>query len=131
MKTRLESGIAGLVLIALFAFMGDPVRAAQPSGFTFTPKFKDPDPGKRTWEKQGNRYIETLPSGRANTFRVWKETTVKGLNGTIVQKVEEPNFYVFIADSEAARPELWWWRDKGPWNFMGRMENIRAPHRID
>jgi len=131
MKKHLASGIAALILVALIGCMCEQAHAAQPSGFTFTPKFKDPDPGKRTWERQGNSYVETLPSGRRNTFRVLKEGTVKGLKGTIVQKIEEPNFYVFIADSETSRPELWWWRDKGPWNFMGRMENVRAPHRID
>lgn len=55
----------------------------------------------------------------------------KGQRGSIIQKVEEPNFFVFIADGDAERMELWWWRDKGPWNFMGRMDNVSAPRRID
>ena len=105
--------------------------AAEPSRFTFTPKFKDPDPGRRNWERRGNTYVETLPSGRTNTFRISKSGQVNGQPGIIVQKVSEPNFYVFIADSSARRPELWWWRDSGKWNFMGTMENVSAPHNID
>jgi hypothetical protein len=104
---------------------------AQPTRFTFTPTFQDPDPGKRQWEKHGNEYVETLPSGRANTFKIQKQGVVNGLNGTILQKVGEPNFFVFLADSEAKRPELWWWRDKGPWKFMGVMRDVSAPQRID
>jgi len=107
------------------------VNAAQPTRFTFTPRFQDPDPGRRAWEKRGDKYIETLPSGRVNTFRIQKQGVVNGLNGTIIQKIAEPNFYVFIADSEAKRKELWWWRDKGPWKFMGTMDNVSAPVRID
>ena len=105
--------------------------AAQPTRFTFTPIFQDPDPGKRHWEKRGSGYVETLPSGRLNTFRVQKQGVVNGLRGTILQKIEEPNFFVFVADSEAKRMELWWWRDKGPWMFMGVMRYVIAPIRID
>ncbi len=117
--------------LVLLAAGGGEACADQPSYFTFTPHFKDPDPGKRIWEKRSPGYVETLPSGRRNTFRIKKQATVNGLHGTIVQKVEEPSFFVFIADSEAARKELWWWRDKGPWSFMGTMAQIRAPMRID
>jgi hypothetical protein len=124
-----------MVFSALFAVLavsaGQRAYAAQPTRFTFTPTFQDPDPGKRQWEKRGNGYVETLPSGRQNTFRVQKQGVVNGLQGTIIQKVEEPNFFVFVADSDAKRRELWWWRDKGPWKFMGHMRDVSAPVRID
>jgi hypothetical protein len=111
--------------------LGSHAEAGQPTRFTFTPTFKDPDPGTRQWEKWGGGYRETLPSGRVNTFKVQKQGTVHGLRGTIVEKIEEPNFFVFIADSEAGRKELWWWRDPGPWNLMDLMEHVSAPQRID
>jgi len=76
-------------------------------------------------------YMERMPSGRVNTFRVQKLATVHGLTGIIVQKIEEPNFFVFIADSTSKRKELWWWRDNGPWQFMGLMGNVVAPIPID
>lgn len=120
-----------IALLAATALLPAAACAFQPTRFTFTPTFKDPDPGKRHWEKHGDGYAETLPSGRVNTFRVQKQGFVKGLKGTILQKVEEPNFFVFVADSEASRKELWWWRDKGPWNFMGTMRDVSAPVRID
>ena len=64
-------------------------------------------------------------------MKVCKQGTVDGLRGTIVRKVEEPNFFVFIADSDAPRKELLWWRHPGPWNHMGVMKEISAPQRID
>ena len=82
-------------------------------------------------EKKPPGYVETLPSGRRNTFRIQKEATVNGQRGLILQKVEEPNFFVFIADGDASRMDLWWLRDKGPWNYMGRMDQVSAPHNID
>jgi hypothetical protein len=131
MTVRQHIGI--VILLAFTALVsGSPrVHAAEPTRFTFTPTFQDPDPGKRQWEKRGTGYVETLPSGRLNTFRVQKPGDVNNLKGTILQKIEEPNFFVFVADSEAKRKELWWWRDKGPWKFMGIMKNVIAPVRID
>jgi eukaryotic-like serine/threonine-protein kinase len=126
-----HSSIVAMLALAVLLSTGQQTHAAQPTRFTFTPTFKDPDPGKRQWEKSGNRYVETLPSGRVNTFHVQKEGVVNGLKGTILQKIEEPNFFVFVADSEAAQKQLWWWRDTGPWKFMGIMKDVSAPVRID
>jgi hypothetical protein len=131
MIVRRHSGIAALLTLAALFLIGDQAYPAQPIRFTFTPTFKDPDPGKRQWEQKGDKYVETLPSGRVNTFRVQKQGTVNQLKGTILQKIEEPNFYVFIADSESKRKELWWWRDKGPWKFMGIMKDISVPGKFD
>jgi hypothetical protein len=131
MIVRPHSNIVAMLTLAVLLSAGQQALAAQPTRFTFTPTFKDPDPGKRQWEKRGNGYVETLPSGRLNTFRVQKEGVVDSLKGTILQKVEEPNFFVFVADSEAGRKELWWWRDRGPWKLMGIMKDISAPVRID
>jgi hypothetical protein len=131
MIVRHHIGIVVTLTLAGLLSAGQQIQAAQPTRFTFTPTFQDPDPGKRQWEKRGNRYVETLPSGRLNTFRVQKEGTVNGLKGTILQKIEEPNFYVFVADSKAKRKELWWWRDKAPWKFMGIMKDVVAPVRFD
>jgi hypothetical protein len=73
---------------------------------------------------------KSIPTQIATAPRVKKPGTVNGLSGTIIQKIEEPNFYVFIADSDSQRKELWWWRDKGPWNFMGNTQNV-MPVRFD
>ena len=127
MNRNLQSYIVALLAVAALVAGCEQAYAAQPTRFTFTPTFKDPDPGKRSWEKQGTNYVETLPSGRVNTFRIQKQGVVNGLRGTIVQKIAEPNLFVFIADSEAKRKELWFWRDKGPWKLMGVMKDISVP----
>jgi hypothetical protein len=131
MIVRPHAGIAAMLTLAVLLSTGAARACCQPTRFTFTPTFEDPDPGKRQWEKHGNRYVETLPSGRLDRFQVQKQGVVDGLKGTILQKIEEPNFYVFVADSDARRKELWWWRDKGPWKFMGIMKNVSAPVPID
>jgi hypothetical protein len=122
MILRQHAGIVTLLAFSALVSAGPRAHAAQP---------QDPDPGKREWEKRGTGYVETLPSGRRNTIRVQKQGVVNKLKGTILQKIEEPNFFVFVADSEAKRKELWWWRDKGPWKFMGVMKDVSAPVRID
>jgi hypothetical protein len=128
--TRSNMAIGMILPVLLLAVQQ--AAAFQPTRFTFTPTFKDPDPGMRHWERTGTGYVERLPSGRVNTFRVYKDGgTVNGLKGTILEKVEESNFFVFVADSEAARKELWWSRNGAPWAFMGVMKNISAPVRID
>jgi hypothetical protein len=129
--TRLRGYSMIALISALSILIGSGAVADQPTRFTFTPTFKDPDPGKRQWEKRQGGYREVLPSGRTNTFKIEKEGVVHGLHGTIVRKVEEPNFFVFIADSNEQRKQLWWWRAPGPWNFMGDMKEISAPQRID
>jgi len=131
MSNRQFAGLAASLALLGLLSTGHQAYAEQPTHFTFTPTFRDPDPGKRQWEKRGNGYVETLPSGRVNTFKVRKAGVVNGQRGTILQKVEEPNFFVFVADAEAARKELWWWRDKAPWQFMGHMKEISAPGRFD
>ena len=122
--------IVALLTFSVLLLARSQAYGVQPTRFTFTPTFQDPDPGKRQWEKRGNEYIEKLPSGRVNTFKIQKQGVVNGLRGTIIQKLSEPNFFVFVADTEAKRPELWWWRDKGPWKFMGVMKDV-GPHIID
>src|SRR5438270_1841853 len=131
MKHYPRRSIAALAAALALAVACPLALAYPPTYFTFTPRFQDPDPGKRIWEKKPPGYVETLPSGRKNSFRIQKETTVKGQRVLILEEVEEPNFFVFIADGDASRMDLWWWRDKGPWNYMGRMDNVRAPHNID
>ena len=129
--TRLRGYSMIALISALSILIGSGAVADQPTRFTFTPTFKDPDPGKRQWEKRQGGYREVLPSGRTNTFKIEKDGVVNGLHGTIVRKVEEPNFFVFIADSNEQRKQLWWWRAPGPWNYMGEMKEISAPQRID
>jgi hypothetical protein len=131
MSVRSSLTPAAMLVLAIALLAGPQAFAFPQTRFTFTPTFRDPDPGTRHWDKTAIGYTETLPSGRLNTFRLNKPGKVHGQRGLILQKIEEPNFFVFIADSEAARPELWWWRDKGPWNFMGVMRNVSAPVRID
>jgi hypothetical protein len=128
---RRRVGLFALLAFTALVPAAPRAHAAQPTRFTFTPTFQDPDPGKRQWEKRGNGYVETLPSGRLNNFRIQKQAVVNKQNGTILQKIEEPNFFVFVADSQAKRKELWWWRDGGPWKFMGVMKDVSAPVRID
>ena len=103
-RSRRYSMVA--VLSALSLMIASSALADQPTSFSFTPTFKDPDPGKRQWEKWRGGYREVLPSGRTNTFKIEKEGKVQGLHGTIVRKVEEPNFFVFIADSNEQKKQL-------------------------
>jgi hypothetical protein len=84
MISRQHAGIVTLLAFSALASAGPRVHAAQPTRFTFTPTFQDPDPGKRQWEKRGTGYVETLPSGRRNTFRVEKQGVVNNLKGTIL-----------------------------------------------
>jgi hypothetical protein len=127
MIARQSICIFASLTLSVLLLLGPKAHAEQPTGFTFIPTFQDPDPGKRHWEKTASGYVEILPSGRRNTFKVYREGFVNGLKGTMLRKVGEPNFYVFVADSKAKRLELWWWRDKEPWKFMGLMKEVTVP----
>jgi hypothetical protein len=132
MRYRRFRQLITIFALSIVLLFGWEAWAEQPTRFTFTPTFRDPDPGKRQWERWGeNGYREILPSGRTNTFTVQKQAAVKRMRGIIIQKVSEPNFFVFIPDSSENRRELWWWRNPGPWNFMGKMRDVVAPQRID
>jgi hypothetical protein len=121
-----------ILALSIVLLLGRQAGAEQPTRFTFTPTFRDPDPGKRQWERWGETgYREILPSGRSNLFRVQKQATVKGMRGSIIQKLSEPDFFVFIPDSTERSKELWWWRSPGPWNLLGKMRDVVAPQRID
>jgi hypothetical protein len=131
MSKRQFAGLAAPFALLLLLSTGRQAYAEQPTSFSFTPTFRDPDPGTRQWERRGNGYVETLPSGRVNTFRIQKPGVVHGLKGTILQKVEDPHFFVFLADSKAARQEMYWWKGGPAWQFLGLMKEGSAPGRFD
>jgi hypothetical protein len=53
-----------ILALAIVSFFGRQAGADQPTRFTFTPTFQDPDPGKRQWERWGRTGIRKLcPQG--------------------------------------------------------------------
>ena len=90
-----------------------------PTSFEF--HFHGAPPGWRYWTVQGNIWTETYSTGQKSTFRVKKYPyQTNGLNGTLVQKVDEPDFFVFISDIHDSKMEVWTNKAKGPWRPLAK-----------
>jgi hypothetical protein len=97
---------------------------SQPTSFQFY--FNGPARGLRLWSRSGESWTETYPSGQKGTFRVRKVPyTLKGTTGTLVEKVDEPDFFVFIPDLRSKKMEVWTYKGKGPWLFLAGMKEVQ------
>lgn len=123
-----------LVIAAVFSLLlcAVPAQAQadpQPTSFQFF--FNGPARGMRTWRRDRETWIETYSSGQTGTFKVRKFAFhVKGMTGTLVQKVDERDFFVFIPNLFSAKMEVWTYKGAGPWLFLARMKDV-TPVRID
>jgi hypothetical protein len=97
---------------------------SQPTNFQFY--FNGPARGLRLWSRSGYTWTETYPSGQKGTFRVRKAPYIlKGITGTLVEKVDEPDFFVFIPDLRSKKMEVWTYKGKGPWLFLAGMKDVQ------
>lgn len=123
-----------LVVAAVFSLLlcSVPAQAqadSQPTSFEFF--FNGPARGMRVWRRNRDTWTETYPSGQTGTFKVRKfGSHVKGMTGTLVQKVDERDFFVFIPNLFSAKMEVWTYKGAGPWLFLARMKDV-MPVRID
>lgn len=121
--------LAALAGILLGSISAQAQAGSQPTRFEFY--FNGPARGLRLWERSRDMWTETYPSGQKGTFRVRKAPyRFKGLTGALVQKVDEPDFFVFIPNLDSAKMEGWTYKGKGPWGFLAKMKNVQ-PGRID
>src|SRR5205085_7695561 len=88
--------IVAIGSILLFSIAAYPQSDSQPTGFEFY--YNGPARGMRLWSRSGATWTETYSSGQKGTFRVRKAFLFKGVTGTLVQKVDEGDFFVFIPD---------------------------------
>jgi len=124
------AALAGLLLCAIFA---QAQADSQPTRFEFyfNGPVNSPARGLYLWERSRDMWTETYPSRAKVTFRVRKAPyRLKGLTGALVQKVDEPDFFVFIPNLDSAKMEVWTYKAKGPWRFMAQMKDVQ-PGRID
>jgi hypothetical protein len=132
MKRELSKAL--LIVAALFGLLLSSVPAkaqadSQPTGFEFF--FNGPARGMRFWRRERDTWTETYSSGQKGTFKVRKFAFhVKGMTGTLVQKVDERDFFVFIPNLFSAKMEVWTYKGAGPWLFLARMKDV-MPVRID
>ena len=99
----------------------------QPEYFRFNMPV-GPLPGVRIWKRNGEEWTEMLPSKAVNHFKVRKPFTLKGAGGTLLAKVEEPDFFVFIPNMSnlpTGKMQLWCVKGaKRTWAYLGNMEQI-------
>ena len=115
--------VAALFSILLCLISTQAQADSRPTSFEFY--FRGPAPGIRQWHRDGEMWTETYSSGQKDTFRVKKAPfQLKGVTGTLVQKVDEPDFFVFIPDIRSAKMEVWTYKGKGPWRFLAKMNDV-------
>ena len=79
----------------------------------------------RVWERNGDVWTETYSSGQKGIFRVRKAPyRFHGVTGSLVQKVDETDFFVFIPNLDSVKMEVWTYKAKGPWRFLAKMKNV-------
>jgi len=101
----------------------------QPTRFEFY--FNGPARGMRFWTREREIWTETYSSGQKGTFRVKKAPyQFRGMTGSLVQKVDEADFFVFIPNLRSEKMEVWTYKAKGPWRFLAKMQDV-MPVRID
>jgi hypothetical protein len=127
-KSRLliVAALAGILLCSISA---QAQAGSQPTRFEFY--FNGPARGLHQWERNRDTWTETHPSGQKGTFRIKKAPYLfRGLTGALVQKVDEPDFFVFVPNLDSAKMEVWTYKAKGPWRFLAKMKDVQ-PGRID
>src|ERR1700733_10825809 len=77
-----------------------------------------PEPGNRTWIREGMIWTERYPSGFIKTLRVVDRTSVKGIGGTVVQAIETPDLEVFIPDLRSKNMLLYFRHGNGEWQVL-------------
>ena len=121
--------VAALTGVFLCSISAQAQADSQPTRFDFF--FNGPARGMRLWARNRDKWTETYPSGQIDTFQVKKVPYLfRGLTGALVQKVDEPDFFVFIPNLDSPKMETWMYKGKGPWRFLAQMKNIQ-PGRID
>jgi hypothetical protein len=101
----------------------------QPTRFEFY--FNGPARGMRFWKRDREIWTETYSSGQKATFRVKKAPyQFRGMTGSLVQKVDETDFFVFIPNLRSEKMEVWTYKAKGPWRYLAKMQDV-MPVQID
>ena len=101
----------------------------QPTGFQFY--FGGPGAGMRVWKRTGDIWTEKYSNGQKDTFRARKDPyKLRGIKGTLVEKVADPGFFVFIPDVDSEKMDVWIYKDKGPWRFLAQMKEVEPVHNI-
>jgi hypothetical protein len=121
--------VAAVINLLLCIVSAQAQAGSQPTRFEFF--FNGPARGMRTWERNGDTWTETYSSGQKGVFKGKKAPyRFRGITGALVQKVDEPDFFVFIPNLDSAKMEVWTYKAKGPWLFLAKMKDIQ-PGRID
>jgi hypothetical protein len=116
--------VAALAGILLCSISAQAQADSQPTGFEFY--FNGPARGLRVWTRNKEMWTETYASGQTDTFRVKAAPFHhNGMTGTLVQKVSDRNFYVFIPNLRSKKMEVWTYQGKGPWRFLAKMNDVR------
>jgi hypothetical protein len=134
---HLSKGRFLFCLVAVVCCIGSPAWAAGDPLSGQTDKFKfmfraGPLPGQRTWVRAGggDTWTETLPNKATNTFKVIKPFTYSNMDGALLVKVGEPDFFVFLPNltikrAETGKMQIWCMKGaKGKWTLLGTMTDI-------
>ncbi|MBB5351664.1 tetratricopeptide (TPR) repeat protein [Haloferula luteola] len=92
-----------------------------PTAFQFEYSYEDP--GARDWVRQGDRWLETQPSGKVNEFAVVERCCLRAISGTHLRGITEPRLEVFIPD-KGEKPQLQVRMDGGDWALFANLEKV-------
>lgn len=89
--------------------------------FYFNYQF-DPQPGKRVWTKvTSSCWKETYPDNEFTYFTVTDTAAVEGCDGTVVSRVPDQSFQVFIPDKNCTPYWTRFRENNGQWAWLGQI----------
>jgi hypothetical protein len=99
-------------------------RDLSPQRFVFD--YAHDDPGPRSWQREGDRWVEIQPSGNRNEYQIVGRIRLRGVSGTEVVHTIEKGFYLFIPDKDSTpEPKLSMRREPGSWSNLGDIRGVK------
>jgi hypothetical protein len=109
-------------------FTGPPANpTTRVTAFTYFTPSGEIDPGRRDFARQSDgTWHNTWQSGFVDKSEERGRTSIDGCAGTVIGKLSEPDFVVFIPDKGCKSGMMARWRrGEGAWNALGLMKNVR------
>ncbi|MEK7949818.1 protein kinase domain-containing protein [Luteolibacter soli] len=107
-------------------FIGLKEAAPDPAGHSpskFSYHYKYDDPGTRVWQREGDQWTESQPSGKVNRFTISGRVRVNGISGTELRSVDR-EIWIFVPDLGTPAPQVVMLRTGARWGRFAEISEM-------